>query len=287
MKILIIGSRGQVGTSLCRQAKGLGHQVIQISRSEWDMIKEPDLGEKIVTHLTPDLVINAAAYTDVENAEIDRLSACKVNVEAPKNLARACNHLNIPLFHISSDYVFGGEKIGPYSETDDPNPINYYGRTKLDGELAIKEETDNYIIVRTSSVFSKNGTNFVNKILKLANERNELMLVNDQFSGPTSADCIAKILLMLAKHHSHESGLYHYAGLPFVSWFEYAEYIISYASLYGLINKNPKLLISSDIRTSSANRPKNSRLKSDKILDLLNIAECEWKKELKTLLYQK
>ena len=174
----------------------------------------------------PDLVINSAAYTNVDGAEDDESKALKVNADTPKVLAIACNQINIPLFHISSDYVFNGTKAESYVETDDTNPINSYGRTKLTGELAIQKMAKKYIILRTSWVFSKNSNNFVNTIMRLAKERDELKVVNDQFGGPTSAEFIAKVFLKPPTEHKEQWGIYHYSGKPYVSWFEFDKKIV-------------------------------------------------------------
>jgi len=138
MKILITGINGQVGSALVRQVKAQGHEFVALSREQWDMAQSPERGEELVLEAKPDLVINPAAYTNVDGAEDDEATALKVNADAPRALAKACKQLDIPLFHVSTDYVFDGTKEGPYVETDQTNPINAYGRTKLAGELAVQ-----------------------------------------------------------------------------------------------------------------------------------------------------
>jgi len=284
MKILITGINGQVGAAIVHQAKAEGYKIVPISRDQWDMAKSPELGKDLVLRSKPDLVINAAAYTNVNDAEKDESSALTVNADAPRSLAKACRHLDIPIFHVSTDYVFDGVKAEPYLETDETNPINAYGRTKLAGELAIKKETDKYIIIRTSAVFSKNGINFVNKILKNANELDVFSVVVDQSTGPTSANCIAKILLKFANNHNDKYGLYHYSGCPHISWYEYANVILNYCNEYGLICNPAKILPSFTDKASFIKRPQFSNLNSDKIADLLNIPLCNWKKEIEEIL---
>jgi len=281
MKILITGINGQVGSALVRQAKALGHQAIAISREQWDMALSPEYGEELVIKLKPDLVINPAAYTNVDGAEDDEAIAKKVNADAPRALAKSCKQLDIPILHVSTDYVFDGTKEDPYIETDQTNPINAYGRTKLAGEIAIQEEAEKYIILRTSWVFSKNGKNFVNTILKLAKERDDLMVVNDQFGGPTSAESIAKVLLHLANAHKEQWGIYHYSGLPFVSWFEYTRIIFKQALINDGNFKVPVLTActSAELNNKSA-RPKNSRLNSDLIERLFSIKQNNWREYL-------
>ena len=263
MKILITGINGQVGSALVGQAKAQGHEVVAISREQWDMAQAPEQGEALVLEAKPDLVINPAAYTNVDGAEDDEVTAFKVNADAPRALAKGCKQLDIPIFHVSTDYVFDGAKDEPYVETDQTNPINAYGRTKLAGELAVQEDADKYIILRTSWVFSKDGKNFVNTILRLAKERDELKVVNDQFGGPTSAECIAEVLLQLATGHEEQWGVYHYSGQPFVSWYEFAKQIVEQGVEDGVLSKAPAIKpCGSDEFPVKAKRPKNSRLKS-------------------------
>ena len=275
MKILITGINGQVGSALARQAQDKGHEVVAISREQWDMAQAPERGEELVLEARPGLVINPAAYTNVDGAEDDEETALKVNADAPRALARACQKLYIPLFHVSTDYVFDGTKEEPYVERDQTNPINAYGRTKLAGELAVQEETERYIILRTSWVFSKDGKNFVNTILRLAKERDELKVVNDQFGGPTSAECIAEVLLKLATELKEHWGIYHYSGQPFVSWFEFAKKILEQGVKNGVLTKAPEIKpCGSDEFTVKAERPKNSRLSKHKLEVSFDIKPC-------------
>jgi len=281
MKILITGINGQVGSALVRQANEQGHEVVAISREQWDMALSPEQGEELVLEAKPDLVINPAAYTNVDGAEDDEVTALKVNADAPRALAIGCKQLDIPIFHVSTDYVFDGTKEELYVETDQTNPINAYGRTKLAGELAVQEETEKYIILRTSWVFSKDGKNFVNTILRLAKERDELKVVNDQFGGPTSADCIAEVLLKLAKESKDQWGIYHYSGQPFVSWFEFAKKIVERGSKDGVLTKAPVIKpCGSDEYSVKAERPQNSRLAQEKLVKVYAQSSCDWVKAL-------
>ncbi|MDA9006506.1 dTDP-4-dehydrorhamnose reductase [Litoricola sp.] len=277
MKILITGINGQVGSALVRQAKAQRNEVIAISREQWDMAQSPAQGQYLVLETKPDLVINPAAYTNVDGAEDDEGTALKVNAEAPRALAKACQKLDIPLFHVSTDYVFDGAKEEPYVETDQTNPINAYGRTKLAGELAVQKETQKYIILRTSWVFSKDGKNFVNTIARLAKERDTLKVVNDQFGGPTSAECVAEILLRLAAEHNERWGIYHYSGQPFVSWFEFAIRIVEQGVKEGVFTKAPEIKpCGSDELRVKAERPKNSRLSQENLKKIFSQLSCNW-----------
>jgi len=281
MKILITGINGQVGSALVRQAKAQGHEVIAISREQWDMALSPEYGEELVVKLKPDLVINPAAYTNVDGAEDDEVVASKVNADAPRALAKGCQQLDIPIFHVSTDFVFDGTKEEPYVETDETNPINAYGRTKLAGELAVKEVTEKYIILRTSWVFSKDGKNFVNTILRLAKERDQLKVVNDQCGGPTSAECIAEVLLRLATEHLERWDVYHYTGQPFVTWYEFAKKILEQGIKKGVITEVPVIKpCVSDGFPFKAKRPLNSRLSQEKLKSFFIYSSCDWCKTL-------
>jgi len=281
MKILITGINGQVGSALVRQVKAQGHEFVALSREQWDMAQSPERGEELVLEAKPDLVINPAAYTNVDGAEDDEATALKVNADAPRALAKACKQLDIPLFHVSTDYVFDGTKEGPYVETDQTNPINAYGRTKLAGELAVQEETEKHIILRTSWVFSKDGNNFVNTILRLAKERDELKVVNDQFGGPTSAECIAEVLLQLATEHKEHWGVYHYSGQPFVSWYEFAKKILEQSIKCRLIKSTPSIKsCASREFPSKAKRPQNSKLSNYKLKERFCTKDCLWVERL-------
>ena len=288
MKILITGINGQVGSALVRQAQDKGLEVVAISREQWDMAQAPEQGEELVLEAKPDLVINPAAYTNVDGAEDDEATALKVNADAPRALAKGCKQLDIPIFHVSTDYVFDGTKEEPYVETDQTNPINAYGRTKLAGELAVQEETEKYIILRTSWLFSKDGKNFVNTILRLAKDRNELKVVNDQYGGPTNAECIAEVLLQLTTGHKDQWGTYHYSDQPFVSWFEFAKKIVEKGVKGGVLSKAPVIKpCGSDEFPVKAKRPKNSRLSNDNLARLLGISACNWGEKISLFLNEK
>jgi len=285
MTVLVIGIDGQVGKKVVEKYNKLGRKIFPISRLEWDMDKEPLKGKKILLDYKPSLVINLAAYTDVDGSEDNEGKAFRINACAPKVLAKTCHKLNIPIFHVSTDYVFDGYKQQPYVETDLTKPINVYGRTKLAGELAIKKETDKYLIVRTSWVFSKEGKNFVNTILRLANEREILHVVNDQIGGPTNAGAIADLLITLSDEHNQKWGVYHFSGQPFVTWFQFAKKIIEIGFNSKKLLKKPKLqsCMSKDFETKSK-RPQNSSLSSDHLFKCFQVSSCDWEKELRKIL---
>ena len=289
MKMLITGINGQVGSALVRQAKVQGHDVIAISREQWDMAQSPEYGEELVLKTKPDLVINPAAYTNVDGAEEDEAVALKVNADAPRALARGCKQLDIPIFHISTDYVFDGSKEEPYVETDKTNPINAYGRTKLAGELAVQEETQKYIILRVSWVFSNTGKNFLKTMVRLAKSCDRLTVVADQFGGPSSATAIAEVLLGIARRYENGEvitwGTYHFSQKPYVSWHQFAEAIVARAIEIGLVDHAVEVapIPSSEFPTPVV-RPANSKLSCRKLEEAFGVTDSEWGPDVSAVL---
>ena len=226
-RILITGVNGQVGGAIMTHKDDYPFELIPISRADWDMAKEPEKTAELIVQHQPAIVINPAAYTNVDGAEDDQETAFSVNATAVGELAKACQQADIPLLHVSTDYVFDGTKETPYTEDDSINPINVYGKSKAEGERLVREVLNAHIILRTSWVFSKTGKNFVTTMRRLGKERDELKIVDDKRGGPTSAECIAKVLMRIASHYLQGKaiswGTYHYAGSPVVSWYEFAE----------------------------------------------------------------
>ena len=234
----------------------------------------------------PTVVINAAAYTNVERAEEDPTSAYAINAEAVESLAKASHREHIPLLHLSTDYVFSGEKNAPYVETDPTKPLNVYGASKLAGELAIQKNMDQYIILRTSSVFSTSGHNFVKTMRRLFQEQTEVSVVNDQKSGPTSAIAIAKALLTIGQQVSSHSqnfsdwGIYHFSGSPAVTWYDFAHAIYK-ASMLENLRLQTLCPIQSLALKSKVKRPLYSVLNSEKIKEVFDIDPCDWQDDLR------
>lgn len=285
MKILISGAAGQVGDALVKHGSKRGFEIFGMSRSELDITNLRNV-DAVFAQVKPDLVINASAYTAVDKAESDSEQAYAVNEIGPILLAKACLKAGIPLFHISTDYVFDGSSNGAYSENDLTNPQSVYGRSKLLGELAVIENLNQYIILRTSWVFSETGSNFVKTMLRLGAEREHLSVVADQVGGPTSADAIANALLLIAARVSDKQdinwGTYHFSGLPYCSWYEFAKEIFQQAESMRLISKAPELAaIPSSEYPTPAPRPLNSRLDCSKIYDEFGIEPDDWKQSLK------
>jgi dTDP-4-dehydrorhamnose reductase len=292
MKVAITGASGQVGSELVKLAKARGYQVLASDSAELDITDAAKVSSSLAA-VRPDLVINAAAYTAVDKAESEAELAAAINAQGPMNLARTCKALNIPLLHISTDYVFDGDKSEPYTELDQTNPTSVYGQTKLDGELAVINNLPQHIVLRVSWVFGAVGNNFVKTMLRLAQTRDELSVVDDQFGAPTSAQCIAKALLdigekaVAAKSDGFPWGVYHLPSNPGVTWHGFACEIFRQAKIEGLINKDVvvKPITSAEFPTP-VKRPANSKLATAKLALLGDIADCDWKLDLTDVLRQ-
>ena len=283
VRILVTGVNGQVGRAIMALKDEYPFELIPISRADWDMAKEPEKATELIEKHQPAIVINPAAYTNVDGAEDDQESAFTVNATAVGELAKACKKANIPMLHVSTDYVFDGTKETPYTEDDPINPINVYGKSKAEGERRVREVLNAHIILRTSWVFSAAGNNFVTTMRRLGKERDELKIVDDQRGGPTSADCIAKLLMRIASHYLQGKaiswGTYHYAGYPVVSWYEFAEAIFEAEA----DAHSPKLTpCASTEYPAKAQRPKNSALSTARIQREMGVLECNWVAELRS-----
>lgn len=289
MKILITGAKGQVGTDLVLEAKKRDHQVYGFTSSELD-ITDKNVVSNTINSIKPDVVINAAAYTAVDKAETEKKCAYAVNENGVKNLAEACKALDIPLLHISTDYVFDGDKKEPYVETDIPDPASVYGASKLAGEIALQKTWHKHIILRVSWVFGAHGNNFVKTMLRVAASRAELSVVDDQLGAPTSSMAISRVFLkILASDRFGEEkfpwGLYHYSGAPAVSWYAFAIEIFERAESQKLIESSPLVhpITTKEYPTPAA-RPANSVLNFDHIGDTLAIDACDWQADLNYVL---
>tara|TARA_R110002072_G_scaffold121618_3_gene255687 strand:+ start:8637 stop:9524 length:888 start_codon:yes stop_codon:yes gene_type:complete len=287
-QILVTGSEGQVGVELKRLAEQRGINSIYANKEELDITQLARL-ERVVEEKQPSIIINAAAYTAVDKAEGEVDTAISVNKEGSANLAKVCKSANIPLLHISTDYVYDGKKDSPYFESDRPNPESIYGKSKWEGEEAIQKELQEHIILRTSWVFNSSGQSFPKTMLQLANERDTLNIVDDQFGSPTWAGDIAGVLLDIAIRHIQKQdinwGLYHYTGAPVTTWFGFAKTIIEQASQQGILKQMPTLnAISSNDYPTAAKRPKNSVLNCQKISRELGVMQTDWHVGLEKIL---
>ena len=292
MRILVTGKNGQLGKSLHKlvSEKKYDYKFIFAGREELDLSSESNISHYFDSNEKFDVIINCAAYTAVDKAEEEAGLANQINHLAVRQLAEIAKAQQAKLIHISTDYVFDGKKHEPYKETDATNPINVYGETKLEGEQAIQEVMlTNAIILRTSWVYSEFGNNFVDTMLRLGKERNELSIVADQYGGPTPALAIAETLVSIlykidTTTINHLWGTYHYAGAPFVTWFEFAQEIFSKVdSDIGM--KIPILKpVDSDSYSLTAKRPRSSTMNCEKINKVFNIKPPRWIDTLSKLL---
>lgn len=295
MKLLISGANGQVGQELVRRARAARHEVEAWGSSDLDISDGAAVERRIDASSGSgsgniDALINAAAYTAVDQAEKDRRQAYAVNRDGVAFLAAACARNNIPLLHISTDYVFSGEQAAPYKEDDPAAPLGVYGDSKWQGEQALRERWPRHIIVRTSWIFSAQGQNFVKTILRLARERETLRIVADQYGCPTYAGAIADTLLALAAQlaFSRDSawGTYHYCGSPACSWHEFATRIIALAARYEPLAVRAVAAIETSAYPTPAARPANSVLDCGRIKQAFAIEPEPWRRGLEQVLPQ-
>ena len=276
--ILVFGKTGQVAREL-QKYKG----ILSLDRLQANLAEPLSCANKII-QIKPSAVINAAAYTAVDMAENEPHLANLINCEAPRMIGKACFELNIPLVHISTDYVFDGTGNTAWSTFSEANPINEYGKSKLLGEEAIKSSGASYAIVRTSWVISAYANNFVNTMMRLSNENESISVVDDQIGGPTPASDIAEASIKIANqliNDPKKSGIYHYSGSPDTSWYKFAKVIFSQAGREVLIKPIP----TSEYPTP-ATRPLNSRLDCRLTKSTFNIPRPDWVVGLKEILRQ-
>lgn len=281
--ILVTGAQGQVGHALMGQAPE--HlQVTGLASSELD-IRDPLAVEQCIARLQPRLIINAAAYTAVDKAESDAAQAYAVNAEGVANLARSAARHGAGVLHISTDYVFAGDSPQPYREDAPTAPINVYGASKLAGEQLLRELCPQSLILRTSWVFGSHGNNFVKTMLRLARERDELSVVDDQLGCPTSANSIAAALWSLSASYLAQGslpwGIYHFSGQPACSWHAFALEIFRQAQACGLLQKAPQVHpIATQQYPTPARRPPCSVLDTHQGQQLLKLHAPNWHIEL-------
>ncbi|MDH0447930.1 dTDP-4-dehydrorhamnose reductase [Shewanella sp. GD04112] len=287
MKILITGTNGQVGSCLVKILNQMPEiEFLAVGRDQLD-ITDPDAVNKLVSEFRPNAIINAAAHTAVDKAEQEVELSYAINRDGPQFLAQAANRVGAIILHISTDYVFAGDKVGEYVETDVVAPQGVYGQSKLAGELAVAAACPRHIILRTAWVFCETGNNFVKTMLRLAQTRDELGVVADQFGGPTYAGDIANALILMAKAlhmGNNHYGIYHFAGLPHVSWHQFAMEIFAKAKKQDVLNKDVLVNgITSDQYPTPAKRPANSKLDCRKIEQSFGIKPCDWQAALNNL----
>ena len=276
MKILLLGHDGQVGWELERALPQLG-TLTSLGRAELDL-RDAARVREAVRSASPDVIVNAAAFTAVDKAESERDAAFAVNATAPGTLAEEAKRKGALLVHYSTDYVFDGAKATPYVEGDAPNPINIYGASKLAGERAIAATGCRHLILRTSWVYGPRGSNFMLTMLRLARERPELRVVDDQVGAPTSSRAIARAtatVLASAVQSPELAGLYHLSAGGETSWYGFARAIFRQAGI-----ATPVMPIRTEEYPTPARRPRNSRLDCSRLRAAFGVALVPWEESL-------
>ena len=273
INVLLTGSNGQLASCIkdrAKQYKGLNF--IYTDYQELDIRNLNHVEGFFKANQKIDYCINCAAYTAVDEAESDVEKAFEINAQGPKNLATICNEQDTILIHISTDFVFDGEKNEPYTETDIPKPISVYGASKLQGEVEIQKTLKKHFIIRTSWLYSEHGTNFMKTMLNLAKTRDEISVVSDQIGTPTYAGDLANVILKIITSNTRSFGLYHYSNEGVASWYDFAKAIFEAVNLKTKINP-----IETDAYPTPAKRPVFSVLDKTKIKKQFNIEIPLWR----------
>jgi len=287
MRILLTGSGGQVGRALLTALASIGN-VIATDRSSFDLARPEQIRAR-VANLRPDVIVNAAAYTDVERAELEEQVALTINGVGVGELAAAASELRVPLIHYSTDYVFDGTKKSPYIEEDQPAPLSAYGRSKLHGENRIHDSGCAHVILRTSWVYAEVGRNFLTTMLRLAAEREELRVVDDQVGAPTFAGFIAAATAQIieqfissaaARRRADEGDTVHLANGGATSWFGFASEIFANEAIRQRVRVPHLIPIKTNEFPTRAQRPANSRLSTEKARTLWKLAVPDWRESL-------
>lgn len=278
MKVLVTGAKGQLGYDVVNELKKRNHEAIGVGSDKMD-ITDRDSVEKIFEETKVDAVVHCAAYTSVDAAEDNKGLCMKVNVEGTKNIAKACKKIDAKMIYISTDYVFNGEGEKPWKPEDECAPLNVYGRSKYEGELAVEKYLDKYFIVRIAWVFGINGKNFVKTMLNLGETEDEINVVNDQFGSPTYTYDLARLLVDMLE--SEKYGKYHATNEGVCTWYEFAKEIFRQAGLDMKINP-----VSSNEFPSKAKRPYNSRMSKDKLEKNGFVRLPSWENALKRYLIE-
>ena len=290
MRIAATGSEGQVVRSLIERAPALGHEIIPVGRPALDLEGEPNAIVSELLALSPEVIVSAAAYTAVDGAESESERAFAVNDRGAGAVAEAASRLGVPLIHLSTDYVFDGAKAEPYSESDATGPTSTYGASKLAGEQAVLDRHDNTAILRTAWVYSPFGSNFVKTMLRLATERDEVSVVEDQRGNPTSALDIADGILGVASNLTSSGradlrGIFHMTATGEASWADFADAIFAASAADGGPSARVRRIGTSEFPTP-AKRPANSRLDSSKLERVHGIRLPAWRKSLPDVIHR-
>ena len=286
--IWLIGNKGM-----------LGNEIEELLEEQWFPYwvsdKEVDITdykalEKFGKDKKMKWIINCSGYTQVDKAEKEKSESFSLNQDGVRNIALFCEKRGVKLIHISTDYVFNGKKnvCDSYSEEDAPNPLGIYGKSKLAGELEIKNLINRYFIIRTAWLYGKNGPNFVSTMLRLFKESNFVKVVDDQYGSPTYTRDLAELILKIINNESNQYGIYHFTNEGVITWYKFAEEIYLQAKKLGLIEKNILfriIPIKTEEYPTAAVRPKNSFLSKNKIKQIFNLEIRPWNEALKDFLY--
>ena len=283
IRVVVTGGGGQLAECLNSVAAEFPEiNLVFFSYENLDITKRKNISAVFDSEAPFDFCINCAAYTAVDQAENDEEAAHLVNTIAPALLAKECKDRGITLIHISTDFVFSGTKNNPYREDDEANSISVYGKTKFQGEQAVLRELEQSFIIRTSWLYSEFGNNFVKTMLRLANERSSLSVVNDQFGSPTYAIDLSRAILHIIGSQSQDFGIYHFSNRGELTWYDFA------AQIFKLNDSNIDLKpISSHEYPTAAKRPTYSVLDTTKIEKTFGIEIKDWQESLKTMLTRK
>lgn len=280
MRLAVTGKTGQVVTALLERGAAAGIDVIALGRPELDLSHDHSVLDALAA-ASPDVIVSAAAYTAVDKAETEADLAQAVNARGPALVAAAAAKLNVPIIHLSTDYVFDGSKASPYVENDATGPLGVYGASKLAGEAAIAAATSNHVILRTAWVYSPFGQNFLKTMLRLAGDRPQLRVVDDQRGNPTSALDIADAVLAVARNlvdrpdQSELRGVFHLAGTGEASWADFAIEIFAASAALGGPSAEVTRITTADYPTP-ARRPANSRLSSARLQQIHGVIMPHW-----------
>jgi dTDP-4-dehydrorhamnose reductase len=286
MKVLLIGKNGQLGWELTRRLPDKGFALEAVDLPEFDITHQPAV-DQLVKKSAPDIIINACAYTAVDQAESDSETAFAVNHKGPMYLAEACAE-HIPLVHISTDYVFDGSHTRPYVEDDTISPLGVYGRSKALGEQAVAEALDKYLIVRTAWLCGVHGQNFVKTMLRLGKEKKSLNIVDDQVGCPTFAFDLAEAVATMVEHYARRQpmgwGIYHYCGKGKATWYQFGCKVFDIARQLTPLEIETVNPVPSEAYPTPARRPANSVLSCEKIEENFGIKTIPWPVSLEKML---
>ena len=287
MKVLVIGANGQLGRELSMKGKEQGFDIIPLDLPGFD-ITDPSAVKKGVNQAGVSLVINAAAYTAVDQAESEPELAFAVNCDGLAHLASSCVEVGIPLIHISTDYVFDGSKKGPYFETDRVYPLGVYGRSKAAGETEVRDHLRKHIILRTAWLYGVHGQNFVKTVLRLGREKEVLRVVTDQYGCPTYAADLAEAILAIAvqigEGRNISWGTYHYCGKGVTTWHGFAE------AIFDLAKQNDSLMVKKVVPITTAEYPTPAKRPANSVLDCslitrhFGISSRQWQESLANMI---